>query len=440
MNKSIKLVFWAITVALGGFLFGLDTAVISGAEKDIQALWHLGDFYHGLAVAMALYGTVFGALLGGFPADKWGRKPTLFWIGILYLVSAVGAAVAWDYYSFIFFRFLGGLGVGASSVAAPLYISEISPPKSRGQLVALFQFNIVLGILIAYFSNYMLESTNPDDWRWMLGVVALPSLLFTVMVLGVPESPRWLILKKGDLNAAKKILQIISDKPQELLKNIQASNTHQARKKVNFGDAQYRLPIMLAFLFAFFNQWSGINAIIYYAPRIFQMTGLGNESALLSTTGIGLVNLIFTIGGMFLIDRFGRKVLMYVGSLGLITTLLLVSYAFFTEQFAGVPYYLFVYIAFFAFSQGAVIWVFISEVFPNEVRAYGQALGSFTHWIFAAVIANIFPILANTLGGGLIFLFFGAMMILQLLFVWRMMPETKGIALEDLEGVIRVGH
>jgi MFS transporter, SP family, arabinose:H+ symporter len=374
MNRNTKLFFWAITVALGGFLFGLDTAVISGAEKDIQKLWDLSDFYHGLAVAMALYGTVFGALLGGIPADKWGRKPTLFWIGILYLVSAVGAAVAWDYYSFVFFRFLGGLGVGASSVAAPLYISEISPPKSRGQLVALFQFNIVLGILIAYFSNYLLESSNPDDWRWMLGVVAFPSLLFTIMVLWVPESPRWLILNKGDINTAEKILKVISDNPQELLKNIQASKPSASQAKVNFWDSQYRLPIMLAFLFAFFNQWSGINAIIYYAPRIFAMTGLGSEAALLSTAGIGLINLIFTMGGMFLIDRFGRKILMYVGSLGLITTLLLVSYAFFTEQFAGVPYYLFAYIAFFAFSQGAVIWVFISEIFPNQVRANGQAL------------------------------------------------------------------
>jgi MFS transporter, SP family, arabinose:H+ symporter len=440
MNRNTKLIFWSITVALGGLLFGLDTAVISGAEKDIQKLWNLTDFYHGLAVAMALYGTVFGALLGGVPADKWGRKPTLFWIGVLYLVSAVGAAVAWDYYSFVFFRFLGGLGVGASSVAAPLYISEISPPKSRGQLVALFQFNIVLGILIAYFSNYLLESTNPDDWRWMLGVVAFPSLLFMLMVLGVPESPRWLILNKGDISTAQKILQIISDTPEELLKNIQASKPDSKQEKVNFWSSQYHLPITLAFLFAFFNQWSGINAIIYYAPRIFAMTGLGSESALLSTAGIGLVNLIFTIAGMFLIDRFGRKILMYVGSFGLITTLLLVSYAFFTKQFAGVPYYLFAYIAFFAFSQGAVIWVFISEIFPNQVRAYGQSLGSFTHWIFAAVIANIFPSLASSLGGGVIFLFFSAMMVLQLFFVWRLMPETKGMALEDSEGFIQVGH
>ncbi len=433
-----KLFFWSLTVALAGFLFGLDTAVISGAEQDIQQLWRLDDFTHGLAVAMALYGTVIGAMFGGIPADRLGRKRTLFWIGVLYLISALGSALAPEVGLFMVFRFVGGLSIGASSVAAPLYISEIAPARSRGRLVALFQFNIVLGILLAYVSNYLLDGIGEHDWRLMLGVVAIPSLIYTVLVMFIPESPRWLLLKKGRVEDARAILQITDPESVDasILAMQESALAEQNQVREPLFSRKYSRPVILAFLFAFFNQWSGINAIIYYAPRIFEDAGLGKSAALLSSAGIGLVNLLFTMLGIALIDRVGRRVLMFVGSVGLIATLGLVSQAFngTAGNAAYVPVLLFGFIAFFALSQGAVIWVFISEIFPNTVRAAGQALGSCTHWVFAAVIANIFPVLANNpnIGASRIFLFFSIMMVLQLLFVWRMMPETKGVSLEDL--------
>ncbi len=433
-----KLIFWSLTVALGGFLFGLDTAVISGAEQNIQRLWNLDDFTHGLAVAMALYGTVIGAMFGGIPADRIGRKMTLFWIGVLYFISAIGSALSPDVEMFMVFRFIGGLSIGASSVAAPLYISEIAPARQRGRLVALFQFNIVLGILIAYVSNYLLEGKGQEDWRLMLGVVAVPSLAFTILMLFVPESPRWLLLKRGRSEEARRILTITD--PENVDASIQAMQESAAAEKDQVREPlfskKYWRPVMLAFLFAFFNQWSGINAIIYYAPRIFEDAGLGKGAALLSSAGIGLVNLLFTMLGILLIDRAGRRMLMLIGSVGLIAALALVSLAFNggAGNAAYVPVLLFGFIAFFAMSQGAVIWVFISEIFPNTVRAAGQALGSCTHWVFAAIIANIFPVLANNphIGASRIFLFFSGMMVLQLIFVWRLMPETKGVSLEDL--------
>ncbi len=432
-----KLIGWSLTVALGGFLFGFDTAVISGAEQEIQALWALSDGLHGFAVAIALYGTVIGAMLGGIPSDRLGRKQTLFWIGVLYLVSALGSALAPEIVSFMVFRFVGGLGVGASSVAAPMYISEIAPAQSRGKLVALFQFNIVLGILIAYVSNYLLGTTGEGAWRLMVGVEAIPAALFVLLVSRVPNSPRWLIVKRQQEDEARGVLHslgLTTEAVDRAVAEIKDSILLQASgKQTPLFSRRFRLPVMLAILFAFFNQVSGINAIIYYAPRILEMTGLGNSAALLSTAGIGLINLIFTMVGIAIIDRFGRRSLMFVGSLGLIATLGGVSYAFFTEAFGGVPYLLFTYIAFFALSQGAVIWVFISEIFPNQVRAGGQSLGSFTHWILAAIIANAFPLIAGQLGGGPVFAFFCGMMVLQLLFVWRLMPETKNISLEELE-------
>lgn len=432
MKSNVTLI--SLVAAMGGFLFGFDTAVISGVEQTIQRLWELNDWYHGLAVAIALYGTVVGALFAGIPVDKMGRRKTLLWVGILYFVSAVGSALAPEVYSFMFFRFIGGVGVGASSVAAPMYISEISPAKSRGRLVALFQFNIVLGILMAYLSNYLLKGTGPADWRWMLGVEAFPAALFTILIPFIPRSPRWLIVKKDNESEARTILQALD--PANVESSIRAIKEEnmltKQSDKTSFFSGRYSKPIILVVLFAFFNQVSGINAIIYYAPRIFEMTGLANNAALISTTGIGLINLVFTMLGMLLIDRAGRRTLMIVGSLGLIVSLALVAMAFFTESFSGVPIYLFVYIAFFALSQGAVIWVFISEVFPNEVRGYGQSLGSFTHWILAAVIANVFPFFANTFGGGAVFAFFTFMMALQLVFVLRMMPETKGRSLEEI--------
>jgi sugar porter (SP) family MFS transporter len=435
-NKQVF--FWSIVVALGGFLFGFDTAVISGAEKSIQALWNLSVFEHGLTVAIALIGTVLGALLGGIPSDKYGRKTTLFGIAVLYLLSSLGTALAPDWYTFLIFRFLGGIGVGISSVTAPMYISEIAPAKSRGKLVALFQFNIVLGILIAYVSNYVFAGVGEHDWRWMLGVQALPSFIYLVAILFVPESPRWLIIKRGKVEEAAKTLQIANpgaDIPQLVAAIAHSAQDKQGRKlKNSLFSKKYSTPITLAILFAFFNQASGINAIIYYAPRIFEMAGLGQSSALLSSAGIGLINFLFTLLAINFIDRFGRRKLMFIGSAGLILTLGLVAKAFYFQEFDSfsVPIYLFVYIAFFAFSQGAVLWVFISEIFPNQVRASGQALGSFTHWIMAALIAFTFPYISQTLGGGNTFLVFSGMMVLQLLFVWRMMPETKGTSLEGV--------
>ncbi len=440
---KLKVVLWSVTVALGGFLFGYDTAVISGAEQAIQKLWGLSDGLHGFAVAIALYGTVIGAMLGGIPADSLGRKKTLFWIGVLYFISALGSALAPDIYTFMAFRFIGGLGVGASSVVAPLYISEISPANQRGRLVAIFQFNIVLGILIAFLCNYLIQlGAEETPWRLMMGVEGVPALLFVFLVIFVPRSPRWLIVKKGLHDEAKKVLALInSDTVDEsynaILKSAEQNDVSSV--KDSLFSKKYSIPLLLAFLIAFFNQWSGINAIIYYAPRIFELTGLGADSALLSTSGVGFINLVFTMIGITLIDKMGRKKLMFIGSVGLIATLALVSNAFFTESYAFVPIYLFVYIAFFAMSQGAVIWVFISEVFPNKVRASGQSFGCFIHWIFAALIANIFPFIVNKFSGGPLFAFFSFMMVLQLIFVWKMMPETKGKSLEQLEETISHG-
>ncbi len=433
MNKRV--VFWSITVALGGFLFGFDTAVISGAEQSIQRLWNLSDGLHGLAVAIALYGTVVGALFGGIPADRFGRKKTLVAVGVLYLVSALGSALAPEIYSFMVFRFLGGIGVGASSVAAPMYISEISPPDKRGRLSALFQFNIVTGILLAYVSNYLLVGVGgPSSWRWMMGVEALPALAFTLMVLVVPESPRWLLTRAGDEKAARQVLEVVEpstvDSAIEAMKKAASS---APRGKVRFFCRRYSFPISLAIILAIFNQVSGINAIIYYAPRIFEMTGLGSSSALLSTAGVGIVNLVATVIAISLIDKFGRRPLMLVGSVGLMTTLGLVARAFYTDSFAGVPILIFLFIASFAISQGCVLWVYLAEIFPNEVRANGQSLGSSTHWICAALVANFFPAAAGSLGGGVVFTFFAVAMLGQLFYVSLVMPETTNVPLEELQ-------
>ncbi|MEJ7738627.1 MAG: sugar porter family MFS transporter [Chitinophagaceae bacterium] len=437
MNKR-KVFLWSIVVALGGFLFGFDTAVISGAEQSIQKFWNLNTFQHGLTVSIALVGTVIGALLGNIPSDRWGRKKTLILIAVLYLVSSLGTALATNWYVFLVFRFMGGLGVGASSVAAPIYISEISPAGSRGRLVALFQFNVVLGVLISYFSNYLIGQGGETSWRWMLGVQAVPSLLYLILLRFVPESPRWLMLIKGKVDEARKVFKIINPQHYEQeLEAIQKNNQEEIETGLagTLLSKKYKFPIFLAVVFAFFNQVSGINAITYYAPRIFEMTGLGRESSLLSTVGLGAVNFIFTLIAVNVIDKIGRRTLMLIGSFGLIATLGLVSFVFYSEQFSGwaITIYLLVYIAFFAFSQGAVIWVFISEIFPNQVRAKGQTLGSFTHWIMATLIAFSFPMLVEKLGGGNIFLFFCIMMIIQLLFVWKIMPETKGRSLEQIE-------
>ena len=431
-----KLLLWSITVGLGGFLFGLDTAVISGAVADIKRVWQLDELSKGFAVAIALYGTVVGAGLGGIPADMYGRKKTLLWIGILFFVSAIGAALAQDINVFMFFRFIGGLSIGASSVVAPVYISEIAPPQYRGRMGMSFQFNIVFGILIAYVSNYLFDGFGGDnDWRWMLGVVAIPSLIFSFLVMLTPESPRWLIIKKNDEAEARKILAITESNVDRAVEEIKMATNSGNTEGVadSFFSKKYAKPILLAFLFAFFNQLSGINAIIYFAPDIFKMTGLGESSALLSTAGIGLVNLIATLVGWYLIDRVGRRTLMFIGSIGYIISLALVAMAFYNNTHTLTIYYIFLFIASHAIGQGAVIWVFISEIFPNSVRASGMAWGSLTHWVFAALIANTFPVFAEKFGGGPIFAFFAFMMVFQLLYVWLMMPETKGVSLEDLQ-------
>jgi MFS transporter, SP family, arabinose:H+ symporter len=437
MGRS-RIYLWAIASALGGFLFGFDTAVISGGEQNIQLMWGLSDIMIGQTIAMALYGTIIGALFGGIPAQKYGRKNSLIWIAALFLVSAACSALAPEVYSLMFFRFIGGLSIGASSVVAPMYISEIAPPEKRGKLTALFQFNIVLGILIAYFSNFLIGTENIESWRWMLGVEVVPATLFLVLVFTIPESPRWLIVARNRVSEAREILKLINpDNVEQSVKAIQASDLQPGRaaKLSEFFSKRYKFPILLAFLFAFFNQVSGINAIIYFAPRIFDLTGMGAEAALLSTVGVGIVNLVFTMLGLLLIDRFGRRFLMYIGSFGYIISLSAIAYAFFTQTFVGitVPILIFVFIASHAVGQGAVIWVFISEIFPNAVRSFGNSLGSSTHWIFAALIAGNFVYIESIFGGGPIFAFFALMMVFQLLFVWKLMPETKNISLEEME-------
>ncbi|SFS31142.1 sugar porter family MFS transporter [Sphingobacterium wenxiniae] len=435
MNKNTVLA-WSFVVALGGFLFGFDTAVISGAEKAVQQFWSLTEFQHGLTMAIALIGTVVGAAMGAYPSDRLGRKTTLFLVAALYFFSAIGTAFAQDWNTFIIFRFLGGIGVGVSSVTAPIYISEISPAKSRGKLVGLFQFNVVFGILVAYISNYFIGQTGDESWRWMLGVQALPALIFFILIFFVPESPRWLLLHRNKREEANAIMQKVSGEDAE--REIQQILENQQEGKVKgesrlFSKAN-RFPVILAVLFAVFNQVSGINAIIYYAPRVFEMAGLGGQSSLLSTVGIGIVNFVFTLIAINFIDKVGRRKLMFIGSFGLIASLSLVAYAFFSGNTEGiaVTIYLMFFIAFFAFSQGAVIWVFISEIFPNEVRAKGQTLGSLTHWVMAAIITFFFPALTELLGGGYTFMIFAGFMVLQLIYVWKLMPETKGKSLENM--------
>lgn len=432
-----KLLLWTITVALAGFLFGFDTIVISGADQPIQKLWNTSDWFHSTFImSMALWGTVIGALFGSIPCHRLGRKRTLFWIGVLYLVSAVGSALATGPYAFSFFRFIGGLGVGASSVAAPIYISEIAPAHQRGRLVAAYQFNIVFGILIAFFSNYFIGlSGSPEAWRWMLGVEAVPAVIYVLMVSSVPESPRWLLLKGRD-GEARTLLERINPGKQvdAMLAAIRESFRQPEGTKERFLSGKYRLPIFLAFAVAFFNQLSGINFVLYYAPRIFGEAGIAAESVLGASVPLGIVNLLFTLLGMYLIDKLGRRQLLIIGSIGYIVFLSAVSWAFFTgAQGFYVVVFVCGFIASHAIGQGAIIWVFISEIFPNTVRDYGMSLGSGTHWVFAALITMITLPVLSIFSGGVVFAFFAGMMVLQLLFALFIMPETKGVPLEELQ-------
>ena len=432
-----RVFFWSLTSALAGFLFGFDTVVISGAEKTIQSLWGLSAGLHGVAIAAALYGTVLGSLLGGWPTDRFGRRATLLWIGLLYLVSAVGSGLATGVYSFIAARFIGGVGIGISTVAAPLYISEIAPPKYRGRLAGMFQFNIVFGILIAFASNAILAGMGANAWRWMLGVAAFPSLLYTAFCFGLPESPRWLLVRKGDRQKGVEVLRLIEPQAApaeiEIWANEIMASTAEPVSAGGFWTRRLRVPILLAFFIAFFNQLSGINAVLYFAPRIFELTGLGEKAALLQSIGIGVTNLIFTFVGLWLIDRLGRRTLLYIGSFGYIGSLGLVAWAFFTEHYSIVPACIFAFIAAHAVGQGAVIWVFISEIFPNRHRAEGQTLGCSTHWIFAALLTTFFPSMVTRFPPGYVFLFFCGMMVLQLIWVKTMVPETKGVPLEQIQ-------
>ncbi len=434
---NARIFYWSLTSALAGFLFGFDTVVISGAEKTIQAMWSLSPTLHGIAMASALYGTIVGSLIGGWPADRFGRKATLLWIGVLYFVGAVASAFATNVEIFIAARVIGGLGIGISTVVAPMYISEIAPAKQRGRLAGMFQFNIVFGILVAFASNYLLAGIGDNAWRWMLGVAAFPSLLYSVMCLGLPESPRWLLGKKGDRETALKVLQRVE--PDASMQQIAAeadviaAASSEKASSGGFWTKRLRTPILLAFLVAFFNQLSGINAILYFAPRIFELTGLGTKAALLQSIGIGITNLIFTFVGLWLIDRLGRRTLLYIGSFGYIASLGLVAWAFFTQHYTIVPICIFAFIAAHAIGQGAVIWVLISEIFPIGHRAEGQTLGSSTHWIFAALLTTFFPKMVDAFPPGYIFLFFTCMMVLQLIWVKTMVPETKGVPLEQIQ-------
>ena len=438
---NVKLFKAALIASLGGLLFGFDTAVISGAEQSIKEVYELDGFWHGFTNSIALIGTIIGAMFCGKPADRFGRRDTLIILALFYMVSAIGCAFVGSWLSLLFFRLLGGLGVGASSVIGPMYISEIAPPKLRGRLVAMFQFNIVFGILAAFFSNYLLNSYLAENvWRWMLGVEAIPAFFFFITLFLIPKSPRWLMLQNRDKEAVEVIESSgIKNVNQVVLEIKESLKLKRERKTEKLFSKKFKFPLLLAFLFATFNQFSGINAIMYYAPRIFEMTGLAKDTALLQVVIIGVTNMFFTIIAMFFIDKFGRKTLMKVGSIGMIISLSLAAYSFYEKNFSGYSLlvYLVGFIAFFAFSQGAVIWVFLSEIFPNSVRAKGQAFGSLIHWIWAAILTWVFPVVAELpLGGFYAFTFFAVAMVFQFIFVQKVMPETKGKSLEEIEKTI----
>ena len=431
-----------LIAALGGFLFGFETAVISGAEKTIQKLWSLSDFLLGFTVAASLIGTVIGSMIAGRPAQKYGRRKVLLVIAVMYLLSALGCSLTPSWILFIFFRMVGGIAVGASSVVGPMYISEIAPAPVRGRLTGMFQLNIVIGILVAFLTNYLFQQIGAGSWRWMVGIMVVPAGLFALLLRIIPESPRWLILNNRDEEAAL-IFAKTGEPDARTVINEEHALLHSPKSPVqhapeeNLFSGKFRKPILYAVLLAMFNQLSGINAILYYAPRIFEMAGFSQHASFLQPVYIGGANLLFTFLGMSIIDKVGRKTLLITGAIGTSVFLALTAFAFQStgsgNQFVIV--YLIGFIAFFALSQGAVIWVFISEIFPNSVRSQGSSLGSFTHWIMAAIIAWTFPIIVNGSpnGGFYSFIFFSCMMLVSLIFIWRVMPETKGRTLEQIQ-------
>lgn len=434
--------YWSVVVALSGFLFGFDTVVISGANEPVKALWDTTPLFHGTFImSMALWGTVVGALAGAYPLDRFGRKKTLLWIGLFFLISSLGSSLAIDPYTFSFFRFVGGLGIGASSVAAPAYISEVSTANNRGKMVALYQFNIVFGILIAYLSNYLLSGFgNSNDWRWMLGVEAIPAVVYCYLLLKVPRSPRWLAINKGSDDEALAVLKLIYNNDDAIIRLNEIKKEDSRTEKITktIYSRIYSFPLMLAFLLAFFNQLSGINFLLYYAPEIFSRAGIDNP--LRASVYIGLANLVFTMLGMLLIDRAGRRQLLIIGSVGYIISLSLVAWAFKTNVSAVLLLsFILIFVASHAIGQGAIIWVFISEIFPNKLRAMGNSFGCGVHWVLAAFITLITPVFLDADNGIFkdnpwpIFVFFAVMMAFQLLFALFLMPETKGASLEELE-------
>jgi SP family arabinose:H+ symporter-like MFS transporter len=436
MNLNLNLAKSTAVAALGGLLFGFDTAVISGATSTLTQTYQLSPSGLGITVASALGGTILGAMLAGFPGDRYGRRDSLRIMAILYLVSALGCAVAWSWPALIVFRFIGGLGIGGSSVLGPMYIAEISPAKLRGRLVGFFQFNIVFGILLAYLSNYLigLRSIGLSEWRWELGVTGIPAALFFVLLFTIPRSPRWLV-KKERISEARTVLQQTgaADFEQELQEIVASIDSEQRQDAETLFSRKYLFPIFLAVTIGMFNQLSGINAILYYLNDIFAHAGFSKVSGNLQAVAVGGTNLLFTVIAMSVIDRIGRKVLLLIGAVGMAACLAGVAAIFFTGQHQSLLLALLIgYIACFAFSQGAVIWVYLAEVFPNAVRAKGQSLGSFSHWFMNALISGTFPLVAAK-SGGYPFVFFAAMMVLQFFVVLFIYPETKGLSLEEMQ-------
>lgn len=425
-----------VVAALGGLLFGFDTAVIAGTTSALTAQYSLTPASLGWTVASALWGTILGAMLAGIPGDRYGRRDSLRVMAVLYVVSALGCAFAWNWYALVFFRFIGGLGIGGSSVLGPMYIAEIAPPRWRGRLVGLFQFNVVFGILLAYLSNYLigLGGFGPAEWRWKLGISALPAAAFFAMLFVIARSPRWLV-KQRRIDEARNVLRMTGEPAyeSELRDIVESIDADHGRANEPLFSAKYKFPIFLAVSIGMFNQLSGINAILYYLNDIFEKAGFSKVSGDLQAVAIGATNLMFTMLAMSIIDRVGRRTLLLIGSVGTALCLAGVAWIFMRREHENLLVWLLVgYIAFFAFSQGAVIWVYISEVFPNRVRAQGQSLGSFSHWFMNALISGIFPLLAAS-SGGAPFAFFAAMMVLQFVVVYFAYPETKGVSLEQMQ-------
>ena len=434
---TAAIVLSAAGAALGGLLFGFDTAVISGTTEALQARFGLTDASLGFTVASALIGTIIGSLVAGAPADRYGRRAVMLAVAIAYIVSSLGTALAERWSLLVAFRLLGGLAIGAASVVTPIYIAEVSPARFRGRLVAMNQLNIVLGILIAFLSNYIIAQALPPEtaWRWMFGIVALPSVLYFVVTLLLPESPRWLAIHGAPEKAVSTMDRLGFQNSAAELDRIRAAERSDAASGApRLFQTAHSVPVVCAIVIAMFNQLSGINALLYYAPRIFELAGAGAESAMLQSVAVGGTNLVFTLLAFFFIDRLGRKPLLYAGSIVCAAALLLVGWQLERTDPDGTLILagLLGFIAAFAISQGAVIWVFISEVFPSAVRGKGQALGSTTHWVMAAAITWLFPVVAGAVGGW-VFVFFGAMMLLQFIWTWRVMPETNGVALEDMD-------